>query len=225
MSAAPHQSGHRQRLKERLKNDAALLAEYEILELLLGYVLLRCDTKPLAGELLRLFGSLRGFLDAGPEELSSVKGFGPALEQFRRLLRELLARYEEAPARRKEVLCTPEAVARMAGRRLAGCADEELWVAFTDHGNRLISWERLRRGTVGRVPVSPREVLEAALLRKAAGIILVHNHPGGDSRPSAPDLRLTRELARLAPELGMVLLDHVIVTDEECFSLERERLL
>ncbi|MDR2695893.1 MAG: hypothetical protein LBC79_05890, partial [Deltaproteobacteria bacterium] len=104
MSAPPHRTGHRARLKARLEKDAAQLADYEILELLLGCVLLRRDTKALAKALLRRFDSLRGVLDARPDELLSLEGFGPALGLFWRLLRELMARYEEAPARRRETL-------------------------------------------------------------------------------------------------------------------------
>jgi len=222
---AAHQTGHRARLKARLKKDAAQLADYEILELLLGCVLLRRDTKALAKDLLQRFGALRGVLDARPDELTSLKGFGPSLALFWRLLRELMARYEEAPARRREILCTPDAVARMARARLAGCPHEELWIALTDHGNRLIAWERLRQGTVGQVSCTPREVLETALLHKASSIILVHNHPGGDAHPSETDLRLTRELARLAPALGIAFVDHVVVTEDAWHSLGRDTRL
>ena len=225
MNASPHQKGHRARLKARLQKDAAQLAEYEILELLLGCVVLRRDTKALAKDLLQRFGTLRGTLDARPDELMSLEGFGPALGLFWRLLRELMARYEEAPARRREILCTPDAVARMARARLAGCPHEELWIALTDHGNRLIAWERLRQGAAGHVPLLPREVMEAALLHKASNIILVHNHPGGSAHPSAADLHLTRELTRIAPSLDMRLLDHVVVTEDACYSLERDTLL
>ena len=223
--STPHQTGHRARLKARLKKDATQLAEYEILELLLGCVLLRRDTKTLAKTLLQRFGTLRGVLDARSDELMSVEGFGQSLSLFWQLLRELKARYEEAPVRHREILCTPDAVARMARARLAGCPHEELWLALTDHGNRLIAWERLRQGTVGQVACTPREVLETALLHKASNIILVHNHPGGNAHPSGPDLHLTLELARLAPSLGMALVDHVVVTEDACYSLDRDKLL
>jgi len=220
-----HQTGHRARLKARLQKDAAQIADYEILELLLGCVVLRRDTKDLAKDLLQRFSTLRGVLDARPDELLCVQGFGPSLALFWRLLRELMARYEEAPVRRREILCTPDAVARMARARLAGCPHEELWIALTDHGNRLIAWERLRQGTVGHVPCAPREVLEMALLHKASNIILVHNHPGGNAHPSVPDLHLTHELARLAPSLGLAFLDHVVVTEEAWYSLGRDMLV
>ena len=67
--------------------------------------------------------------------------------------------------------------------------------------------------------MQPREVFEAALLRKASGIIMVHNHPGGNPAPSAADKAFTAELQRLAPQLGLRFLDHVIVTEGDCYSI------
>ena len=210
-ATAPPHAGHRARLRERLAREAQAVADYEVLELLLGYALTRRDTKPLAKELLRRFGSIRGAVDARPDELAQVPGFGPGLTAFWQVLREVLA--------------TPEAVAHMARERLVASPHEESWVALVDAQNRLIAWERLSRGGVSAVPLQPRDVLEAALGRKASGIILVHNHPGGDAHPSQPDLALTQGLQHLAPQLGLRFLDHVIVTDGDCYSITQCKVL
>ncbi|MEG2172482.1 MAG: DNA repair protein RadC [Desulfovibrionaceae bacterium] len=217
--------GHRARLKQRLQLETQALQDYEILELLLGYVLIRKDTKPLAKELLARFSTLRGVMDARPDELQSVEGFGPSLANFMRLLREFMARYAEAPVRHRLELVSPKVVAHMARTRLAGMTHEECWIALVDRQNRLIAWERLQRGRTGEVSLQPRDVLELALERKACGIILVHNHPGGRSTPSAPDLLLTSELQKLAPAMGLRFLDHIIVTEADCYSLNEGGLL
>lgn len=114
----PHYAGHRARLRERLLKDSTALADYEILELLLGYALLRRDTKPLAKELLSRFGSIRGVLDALPAEMQQVGGVGEGVAALRLLLREMMARYAEAPMRERKVLCTPRDVAQMV---IPGC--------------------------------------------------------------------------------------------------------
>ncbi|AAS95671.1 RadC family protein [Nitratidesulfovibrio vulgaris] len=225
MSDKPHYHGHRERLRERLRVDGTGLRDYELLELLLGTVVLRRDTKPLAKELLHRFGSLRGVLDARTPELLSVKGFGPGLLDYWLLLRECMARYEESPARERKVLCTPQSVAEMARMRLGNCPHEEVWVALLDNQNRLIAWERATKGTVNASVIYPRDVLEMALRCSASGIILVHNHPGGNPVPSQPDFEVTRQLSRSALTLGIRLLDHVIVTDEDCYSLKEDGLL
>lgn len=225
MTTGPHYHGHRERVRARLRNDPAALPDYEVLELLLGHVLLRRDTKPLAKELLQRFGSLRGVLDARPSELLGVKGFGPAMLDFWALLREVMARYVETPAREREVLGSPQAVAEMARMRLASSPHEEVWVALLDTQNRMVAWERASRGTVNASAVYPREILELALRHKAASIILVHNHPGGNPSPSAGDIEITRQLELSAKAIGMRLLDHVIVTDDTCYSLKDDGLI
>lgn len=221
----PQHCGHRSRLRQRLELEPLAVADYELLELLLGYGLPRKDTKPLAKELLHRFASLRGALDARPEELLAVPGFGPGLMHLWRVLRETLARYTESPVRQREIAADPESIARMAQARLAGRTDEEVWIALLTQANALISWERLRQGSVDHVPLMPRDVLALALQRKASGIILVHNHPGGSATPSQPDITLTEIVRQQALPLGLRLLDHIIVTEGECYSILQNRFL
>ena len=220
-----HAQGHRKRLRERLVAGSHTLADYEVLELLLGHVLTRRDTKPLAKELLARFGSLRGVLDARTQELLAVPGFGPALEAYWNLLREVMARYAEAPARWRTELCSPLAVARMARVRLAASDHEEFWVAYLDTQNRLIAWEMASKGSVHAVPLYPRDVMARALVLKASSVILVHNHPGGSPRPSGADIDLTQKVRNAGETLGVRLTDHVIVTDDACYSLLEDRLI
>lgn len=225
MNEKRHYHGHRERLRERLDKTPDKLHDYEVLELLLGKVLLRQDTKPLAKELLSRFQSVKGVLDAKPAELRAVPGFGPLLENFWRLLRELMARYAESPMRQREFLSSPNAVAAMAKSRLAGHEHEETWIAYVDTQNRLLSWEQNSKGTVDNAAIFPRDILERAILLKASGFILVHNHPGGSVKPSGADLQVTEHIRRSAKTLGLRLLDHIIVTDEEYFSILNDGFL
>ncbi|BBD08958.1 RadC family protein [Desulfovibrio ferrophilus] len=225
MSGKKHYQGHRRRLRERLLRSPRQLAEYEILELLLGHVLLRQDTKPLAKELLHRFGTLNGVFSARTEDLRKVHGFGPALESFWALWRETWARMSEAPLTRREVLESPQAVAQMAIARLGGKTAEEFWVAMVDTKNRLVAWEQVSRGTVDQAPVYVREVLAMALRFEASGLILVHNHPGGGLEPSRKDRELTRRISAAAQALGVRVLDHMIVGDDTHYSFRTEGLL
>lgn len=220
-----HAHGHRQRLRERMVKAGHSLADYEVLELLLGHVLLRRDTKPLAKELLDRFGSIRGVLDARAQELAAVPGFGPALEAYWKLLREVMARYAEAPARWRVELCSPQAVAYWAKVRLAACDHEEFWVAYLDTRHRLIMWEMASKGTVSAVPLYPRELMERALALKASSLILVHNHPAGGATPSTADRELTEKVQAAGEPLGIRLTDHIIVTDDLCYSITEDCLI
>lgn len=214
-----HYHGHRQRLRARLKDAPEKLADYEILELLLGHVLLRCDTKPIAKELMERFGNMRAFLDARPDEYLDIPGVGPSVVSFTELLREFFARYAESRVRSKEILCSPEAVSSMAKQRLGRLAHEEVWVAYVDTRNRMIAWEKAAKGTINSSSIHPRDIMERALALKASGFIVVHNHPGGNSSPSSADIDFTRQLERAAQTLFIRFLDHIIVSDTECYSI------
>ena len=224
-SPAPHYLGHRQRLREKLTAESKSLADYELLELLLGQVLPRRDTKPLAKDLVARFGSLREVMNARPEALCEVKGFGESLAGHWALLREIFARLGEAPVREKQVFSGPEVVAEAARARIGHLAVEEFWVALVDNKHRLMAWERVGKGTVDETPVYPREVLALALKHQASGLILAHNHPGGDPSPSVQDRDLTRRIAHSAKELGLRVLDHLIVAEKGHFSFQDAGLL
>ena len=225
MSKGPHYTGHRRRLRDRLMRDARSMADYEVLELLLAYALPRRDTKPLAKALLTRFGTLRGVLEARPRDLMAVDGFGPGLAAFWALWAEVRARAEEAPVAERAVLGSPAEVAGWGIARLGGKALEEVWAALVDNKNRLVAWERIGQGTPDNANAPVRAVLALALEHKASGMVLVHNHPGGDPRPSEHDLDYTRRVMRAARELGVRLLDHLIVTEDRYFSLREEGLL
>lgn len=221
-STPPPYNGHRKRLRERLERDPETIADYELLELLLGLALVRKDTKPLAHILLSEFGNIRNVLDATPEELEAIEGVGPGVASLWRLIRELMARYHLAPLLDKTVLATPEAVVRVARAKLGNLAYEQSWLALVDAQNRLIRWELLRKGSISSIAVQPRDILEAALKHKASGIILAHNHPGGNPQPSMADIEITKLLQNLAPHLNLRFLDHLIITAGDCYSIVTE---
>ncbi|SIN69760.1 RadC family protein [Halodesulfovibrio marinisediminis] len=222
MTEKAHYHGHRKRLREKLNNDEQSLADYEILELVLGTVILRSDTKPLAKELLNRFGTLRGVLDAQDEDLLKLKGFGNSLVSHWKLLRELFSRYVESGLPKKKQLSSPAEVAEMARIRLGRKEKEEFWAAFLDNQNRLLSWERISTGTVNTTMIYPRELMEQALQRKASSLVIVHNHPGGNLTPSSPDIEITRHIVQAGRILGIRLLDHLIITADTYYSLKDE---
>ncbi|GFK96089.1 hypothetical protein NNJEOMEG_03963 [Fundidesulfovibrio magnetotacticus] len=216
-----HYLGHRSRLKERLRRDSRALADYEVLELLVSYANPRRDAKPLAKALLARFGSLRGVYQANPAELLAVEGANAGLESFWTLWREFLARLGEQDVAERVQVDSPEVVANLARERLGALAGEEFWVLLVDAGNRVMGWERLSQGGANQSPVSPRDVVALALRRQAAGIVLVHNHPSGETRPSPADQEVTRLVGMAAHGVNLKVLDHVIVAGKKWSSLKK----
>ena len=102
---------------------------------------------------------------------------------------------------------------------------EQFRILFLDTRNRLLADEAQSRGTVNHTPVYPREVVKRALELHATAIILVHNHPSGDPKPSRDDVEMTRAIRVAAEVLSVVLHDHVIVGNGRWFSFRKEGLL
>lgn len=225
MSRDDGKDGHRQRLRTQFMEDSTRVREDQVLEMHLYNVFKRGDTSPLAKRLIKRFTSFRGFMDALASERLSVEGYGPSCEQYFQLLRESMARYAEGAIRLRPDMNSFEAVAEMACARLSGCRREEVWVALLNSKNHLLDWQRLSTGTVNKATIFPREVVQLAFDKNATGIILVHNHPGGESSPSDPDIELTLAIKRLGKSLGVRVLDHLVVADGQCRSMNIDGLL
>lgn len=221
----PHYIGHRKRLKQRLSRDPAQLQDYEILELLLGYALPRKDTKPLAKAVLQRFPTFKDILAARPKELEAIDGIGPGIISFIKLWSEFWSRAEQSGLSPRSTLDSPDKVVRLARSRLQFKNLEEFWTIFVDNKNRLVDFEKMSEGTVDQAPVFPREILAGALEKRASGIILVHNHPGGDPYPSAHDRELTTKIREISQALGVRILDHVIISENSYFSFQEHGYL
>jgi len=101
---------------------------------------------------------------------------------------------------------------------------EQLLVAHVDSATRCIHVERYAGGPAS-VALPVREIVADALRLGSAGVVIAHNHPSGDARPSDADYRATRKLARAGETINLVVLDHLIFTDRACSSMRRMGLL
>ena len=224
----PHYHGHRKRLRERfLKRGLAGFAEHEVIELLLTLAIPRSDVKQPAKALLKRFGSLRGVLDAPLPEIRSVDGIGEVAAVALHIVRESAARYLQEASEGAEVLRDPERLSDFWRMRIGPLKHEVFAVAYLDSGYRLLrnGVETLQEGTVDRTVVYPRRVVEAALRRQAAGLVLAHNHPNGNVQPSEHDKVLTRAIVLAAETINLRVVDHLIVSPEETFSFRKAKLL
>lgn len=102
---------------------------------------------------------------------------------------------------------------------------EHVRVLFLNTKNRLIADETIQRGTIDRAPIFPREVIKRALDLGAASVILAHNHPSGEPRPSKQDIAVTRQVQDGGRPLGIVLHDHMIFASSGWTSFRAENLL
>lgn len=223
-----HYHGHRQRLRERfLEGGFVGFAEHEVLELLLTLAIPRRDTKPIAKRLLTRFGSLRGALDAPVADLRSVSGIGDVAAVALGLVRETATLYLREATEQAEPLRTTERLSEFWRLRMGGLTNEVFEVAFLDSGHRLMrdGIQRMQEGTVDRAAVYPRRIIEAALQRGAAALVLAHNHPNGNIQPSERDRLVTRAIVLASDTVDLRVLDHLIVSPDATFSFRAAGLL
>ncbi len=224
----PHYHGHRKRLRDRfLKSGFDGFAEHEVVELLLTLAIPRSDVKQQAKALLNRFGSLRGILDAPLAELRSVKGIGEVTAISLKVIRGAATRYLQEVSEEAEVLSDPERISNFWRMQIGHLKHEVFAVAYLDSAYRLLhnGVEMLQEGTIDRAAVYPRRVVEAALKRQAAALVLAHNHPNGNVEPSEQDKLVTRAIVLAAETIGLRVADHLIVSESQTFSFSKAGLL
>ena len=102
---------------------------------------------------------------------------------------------------------------------------EEFWVLFLNRSNRVIDNIRISQGGISGTVIDVRLILKNALDRLASSIILCHNHPSGNLKPSDADLKITTKIAEASKSMDIQLLDHIIIADNSYFSLSDEGMI
>ena len=214
-AVAPHD-----RPREKLQRvGAAGLGDNELLAIVLGQGLPRASVLELANAVLTAVGGLHGLVRATVDELQRVPGIGPAraaqlvaaIEAGRRTL--VRGRRERA-----QILSSRD-VADLLVPQYGSKPVEQFGVVLLDTKHRVLRISLLSIGTLDSSIVHPREVFREAANGGAAAIILFHNHPSGDPRPSPDDVALTRRLMRAGEMMGIDVLDHVIIAEDRFHSL------
>jgi DNA repair protein RadC len=171
----------------------------------------RRDVKPIAKALEKQFGSLSAILAAPPEALVKVEGVGETVAAYLKAIAELNSRAGRETIRKREVISSWTALIEYVRREIQHEAREQFRVIFLDRKNQLILDEIMGRGTVDHAPVYPREIARRALEAQCSSLILVHNHPSGDPKPSRADIDITREIIDVLQPFDISVHDHLIV--------------
>lgn len=219
----PPHSGHRRRLKERyLAAGCTGMHNYEVMELLLSYAIPRKDVKQLAKELFSKYHNFKGILDADVRELEDTPGLGDNSAILIKLLKDISVIYLGEKARQKVQISNSRELLDYCKVAFGGLKNERFSVIYLDAQNRIIEIETIQEGIVNQAVVYPRKILEGALLKKASALILVHNHPSGEVRPSAADINLTKSIRETGRALNIEVNDHIIVGENRHFSFREE---
>ncbi len=219
----PHYLNHRKRLKERFRTAPDAFTDAEIIELLLGYVIRGKDVKPQAKMILTEAKNLNGIF-AG--NLKAVKGVGSETLLFFDLLREFINRVDYQKIHKKEIgFDTSSAVFKFLRTKIGHTSKETCIILFMDVKNKLKTYKVMREGFINSVAISAREIIENAILNDAVSVIIAHNHPSGDPTPSDSDLMITRQICHALRYTGVTLLDHMVVSYNDYYSMSANGLI
>src|SRR3954467_8228236 len=214
-TVAPHD-----RPREKLERiGAAALGDNELLAIVLGHGDANAGALELANAVLAAIGGLHGLARTSGDELRQVPGIGAAraaqliaaVEAGRRTLRR--GRRE-----RPQILAAIDA-GRLLVPQYGTKAVEHFGVLLLDTRHRVIRSTLVSLGTLDASIVHPREVFREATIAGAAAIVLFHNHPSGDVKPSPDDVALTRRLMQAGEIMGITVLDHLILVERGFRSL------
>ena len=225
--------GHRERVRKKfLENGFNGLEDYEVLELLLFYVIPRKDTKAIAKELIKRFKTLANVLKADTLELKTINGLGDVAITFLKMIGALPARIYKDELKNQKLIkddknkINDKEVLLSFLRNKIGYEDvEKFYVVYLSSSNEVIAFEESSSGTLDRSSIYPREIYKRVIMENAKSIIIAHNHPSGNTCPSKCDIDITNEIAKGLKNFGALLLEHIIITRDSYFSFLEEGLI
>lgn len=221
----PHYAGHRDRLRQRFAKTPDALADYELLELVLFLAIPQKDVKPLAKDLIKRFGGLSEIMNAPIEELIKVDGIKDKTALALKSITALSHRALKNELIDKPVLNSWTRLMDYCTATMAHETKEHFRILFLNKKNELIADETQGSGTVDHTPAYPREIMKRALDLGATAIILMHNHPSGDPKPSQADVDMTMQIIRAAEPFGIVIHDHVVISKNGYSSFKNMGLI
>ncbi len=169
--------------------------------------------------------SLEGLYDLSLKQLQEVDGIGEVKAIQIKAVLEFSKRMAKRKAKSKVQVNTPEKIAEIYMEDMRYLKQENFKVVYLDTKNNILGDKLITIGTINSTLVQPREVFSDAIKNKVANIIVLHNHPSGDSSPSKEDKLTTKRLEEAGKILGIKVLDHIIIGDGEYFSFKEEEMI
>ncbi|MDP9322472.1 MAG: DNA repair protein RadC [Acidobacteriota bacterium] len=211
------------RPREKLQRlGAGALGDNELLAIVLGHGRARASALDLANAVLGAADGAHGLVRTRYDELCAIPGIGSARASQILAAVELGRRTLTRAARERVQIVSPRAAAEFLLPQYGNRPVEQFGVLLLDTKHRVLRTLVLSVGTLDASIVHPREVFGAAAAAGAAALVLFHNHPSGDPKPSQDDVQLTRRLAAAGVLMGIDVIDHVILADVRYYSFKEE---
>jgi len=209
-----------------MANGIQLLSDSELLSIILGSGTRNTTAVELAREILYQAGnSLHALARQNVEDLKKIRGVGPAKAIAVMAAMELGRRRAGTQQAEKLPVKSSETVFQLFHPVLGDLDHEEFWLLMLNRANRVIGRFKVSQGGLSGTVIDTRIILKKALDSLASSIIVCHNHPSGNNKPSDADVKITEKLKKAAEMLEIKLLDHVIIADKSYFSFADEGLV
>ena len=212
--------------REKLRQSGAgALSDAELLAIFLRVGVKGKSAVALAKDLLHHFGTLPKLLASTPGEFTRIHGVGLSKWSQIQAAYELVKRSLEDGLSQDPIFSSPNHVREFLQAKIGRLPHEVFLCLYLDSRLHLIECEELFRGSITKTAIYPREILKEALAKNASALIVAHNHPSGDPRPSSADQELTKVLVNALEMVDIQLLDHCIVSSGGFFSFSDSGLM
>lgn len=159
------------------------------------------------------------------KDYQQFKGIGQAKSITIMAALELGRRRKQQEVRQKIQIKNSKDIYELYQSVMCDLSKEEFWVLLLNNNSRIIGNIKINSGGVDNVYIDVREVLREALLQRATRIVIVHNHPSGNTQPSKADIEITKKIAQSADIMNIKLLDHIIVCEDKYYSFADEGVI
>ena len=175
-------------------------------------------------EILDVCNGFNNLLSLTYEELINIKGINKAKALEIMAILEIASRLTKIDEIKEENLDRPEKVVDWLKFKLGYSNQEQFFVIYLNGRGKVIKSEVLYKGSKNASTIAIDEILRKAILLKSSGIIVYHNHPSGNIKPSSADIDVTNKLIEACRLIGIPLLDHLIVSKNDYFSFKNNGL-
>ena len=237
--------GHRKRMRSKMIENQEGFLDYELLELLLFNIFSRRDVKPIAKTLLKeCGGKISNVFFSDYSKLKSIENVNDStismIFTIKKLMQKIL--YEELKKgenleshsgdndskelNEKDIILSDNiALMNYLKISIGNNEKESLCILYLDIRNKLIASDVENYGTIDRIGIYHREIIKRALELNATGIVISHNHPSGNCKPSKADILLTEQLNKICVNMGIKLVDHIIISRNNHYSFYKNALI
>ncbi len=212
-------SGHRKRIAERFMNYPDSLAPHELLEMLLFYAIPRKNTNPIAHKLLDKFGSLKNVFNANVKSLASVEGVGKSTAIFIKLVSKTHGLISDDKSK-SDAYNTIKNCEDSVSKHFEGLTEEKVIIFFLNSKYEFLEKIEFTDKLKNQATIDTTVISKQMATCNPYFAILAHNHPGKEatSKPSIEDDCTTGKINMLCCLNGVILLDHIVVSNKDCYS-------